>query len=608
MVWCIVVVVMTSTANKALVDELAGQWDWRIAVQKVIAGVERQKKWAPKVRTGCHTCRQRRVKCDERKPECRRCLNLKIECHYSLVPAARPQISSVLPVSTRLLRQPVQALFPDGTETSGYELEMFTVFRNETIHTLGSFNRDFWATDVPRAAQTYPALWHAILALAAVQQRVEAPIDEDRAAAAADEPAIAIARRHYVFALDQFNKSIACMADRLKKADPLTYADKEMVLLTNVIYVGICNILGDTKQAISHVKNITELISQFRFGEDMSKDKSSRGILRYPEFMAVLAFIDGQSGDFDEITDRFERDYVVSVPSYESFSSVTEAYIAFLVIMFDGLKPINYGNQYTFHARISILTGKLEDYKIRLAEYEFRQLNKGLSKADSNCISELRLFLRYFDAYFSTWSSTTRADWIKCEMQFEQLLRDIQKILHEQGQNMRDNAKSQNLEQQEDFLPALHTRARPFSFCLSPSTLLHEILRVTYTSRVRFKAQELMKRYPYQEGVLDSDFLVGRYEAFTHFMLRGRERTLPTQRQGCPAMRWFTDTGMGPDGPFDGCQDCECVEGVYTCRDHGVHFFMIEVINGEEFLRVQSRYERRYALEGEVFEYLADVD
>ncbi|KAM0668102.1 hypothetical protein MY8738_000861 [Beauveria namnaoensis] len=33
----------------------------------------RRKRWAPKVKTGCVTCRVRRVKCDETKPHCKRC-------------------------------------------------------------------------------------------------------------------------------------------------------------------------------------------------------------------------------------------------------------------------------------------------------------------------------------------------------------------------------------------------------------------------------------------------------------------------------------------------------------------------------------------------------
>jgi len=35
---------------------------------------KRKRVGKPKVKTGCETCKKRRVKCDEGKPECLRCL------------------------------------------------------------------------------------------------------------------------------------------------------------------------------------------------------------------------------------------------------------------------------------------------------------------------------------------------------------------------------------------------------------------------------------------------------------------------------------------------------------------------------------------------------
>ncbi|KAI1627463.1 hypothetical protein EDD37DRAFT_647138 [Exophiala viscosa] len=40
----------------------------------------RQRKWAPKVRTGCKTCKVRKKKCDETKPHCLRCVKDKFTC------------------------------------------------------------------------------------------------------------------------------------------------------------------------------------------------------------------------------------------------------------------------------------------------------------------------------------------------------------------------------------------------------------------------------------------------------------------------------------------------------------------------------------------------
>ncbi|KHO00691.1 uncharacterized protein MAM_01469 [Metarhizium album ARSEF 1941] len=51
---------------------------------------QRVKKWAPKVRTGCLTCRARHVKCDEGKPECYRCVSSRRPCKGYQELSARP--------------------------------------------------------------------------------------------------------------------------------------------------------------------------------------------------------------------------------------------------------------------------------------------------------------------------------------------------------------------------------------------------------------------------------------------------------------------------------------------------------------------------------------
>ncbi|KAK2594079.1 hypothetical protein QQS21_008228 [Conoideocrella luteorostrata] len=43
----------------------------------------RQKRWAPKVTTGCKTCRARRIKCDEAKPHCKQCISRGRWCEYA---------------------------------------------------------------------------------------------------------------------------------------------------------------------------------------------------------------------------------------------------------------------------------------------------------------------------------------------------------------------------------------------------------------------------------------------------------------------------------------------------------------------------------------------
>ena len=41
---------------------------------------ESEQKVKKRTKTGCHTCRTRRIKCDERKPECNNCIKSKRHC------------------------------------------------------------------------------------------------------------------------------------------------------------------------------------------------------------------------------------------------------------------------------------------------------------------------------------------------------------------------------------------------------------------------------------------------------------------------------------------------------------------------------------------------
>ncbi|KAJ5810885.1 hypothetical protein N7447_010401, partial [Penicillium robsamsonii] len=48
--------------------------------QKSQFPARRRRKWAPKLKSGCMTCKVRRVKCDEEKPHCRRCMSTGRKC------------------------------------------------------------------------------------------------------------------------------------------------------------------------------------------------------------------------------------------------------------------------------------------------------------------------------------------------------------------------------------------------------------------------------------------------------------------------------------------------------------------------------------------------
>ncbi|KAF4991864.1 hypothetical protein FDECE_13891 [Fusarium decemcellulare] len=138
--------------------------------------------------TGCITCRIRRIKCDGGKPHCRRCVSTGRKCdgympvdsklsRRDLAAAAREPPPSIWRHYEPTPTQPSLALFSyPGTaakqDLRDREYHLFDLFRSNTAPPTTSFMPSkFWARDVLQLAHSEPAVWHAAVALAAIQNR-----------------------------------------------------------------------------------------------------------------------------------------------------------------------------------------------------------------------------------------------------------------------------------------------------------------------------------------------------------------------------------------------------------------------------------------------------
>ncbi|KAL6414394.1 hypothetical protein AUP68_00913 [Ilyonectria robusta] len=131
--------------------------------------------------TGCVTCRIRRVKCDEAKPNCQRCLNSKRQCdgylpgdstvtRRQLAEAVR-QLGVIGPVSKALTQYPGQR---SSSSSPVDNLSLFDVFRKLTAPSTANFLPSrFWTGELLQLAHSEPAVWHATLALGALHQKHE---------------------------------------------------------------------------------------------------------------------------------------------------------------------------------------------------------------------------------------------------------------------------------------------------------------------------------------------------------------------------------------------------------------------------------------------------
>ncbi|KUJ20340.1 uncharacterized protein LY89DRAFT_730388 [Mollisia scopiformis] len=125
----------------------------------------------PKVKSGCITCKARRVKCDELKPACLRCQKFGRVCDgYLPEPSQSRGLIQLQP------RIPSVTLYGPNTaiHTTEEESRYFQTFSEHTAYELsGYFDSAFWTRIVLQESHNVPAIRHAVVALGALTKSLE---------------------------------------------------------------------------------------------------------------------------------------------------------------------------------------------------------------------------------------------------------------------------------------------------------------------------------------------------------------------------------------------------------------------------------------------------
>ncbi|KAH7140420.1 hypothetical protein B0J13DRAFT_477633 [Dactylonectria estremocensis] len=123
-----------------------------------------------RVRTGCRTCKVRRVKCDEARPACLKCTSTGRKCEGYGVWGGPGCMQPSFMVSSRLALKPSISVAPVYS-LSGHDQTCFSWFRYRTVGKLpGIFRGVFWDDLVLRACCEEPAVLHAAIALGSVHK------------------------------------------------------------------------------------------------------------------------------------------------------------------------------------------------------------------------------------------------------------------------------------------------------------------------------------------------------------------------------------------------------------------------------------------------------
>ncbi|KAE9370994.1 hypothetical protein N431DRAFT_409358 [Stipitochalara longipes BDJ] len=160
-------------------------------------------------RSGCITCRIRRIKCDEGKPSCLRCTSTGRKCdgyEIKIAMAKNPQLKLHQLASRSTISQAPGSLAMDC------ELRALQHFRRRTAPALSaSFDCDFWNTVVLQVSATQDSIRSAIVALSCLHESFEKGHGNIDPTSNVDS--------NRVLALQQYNKAIHQTAQILDLQD-----------------------------------------------------------------------------------------------------------------------------------------------------------------------------------------------------------------------------------------------------------------------------------------------------------------------------------------------------------------------------------------------------
>ncbi|KAM3462881.1 hypothetical protein MY5147_007544 [Beauveria neobassiana] len=488
---------------------------------------KRQKRFANKVKTGCMTCRRRRIKCDEVKPACKKCTSTGRDCEYppTVFRFAESPIQAVSAQHKPLNIHPISLLAPQGIRVGRQEAHVFDLFRLRTVHQVGgSFNQAFWTGDVLRAARVYPAVWHACLSFAALDHRAKKPT-----ASEADKKSL------YAFALLQHNASIRHMVMIAQQASP-SYADQETFMLVSMLYTGLCCLQGDVSQAAEHARTSILLFYQWRFWEHQHQGRLDH-VLSPRALISLISLYESQI---------FGRTRNVPKPNWylqgkpptepaKAYQSVSDAFTdiqPMLTAIFQAFPMVTLPGDI---ARVVGYDDTIQEYKSRFAVWrsKFKALLDTQPEGGSNKHGAIQLQLMEVAVYVCLHLDRTLG-----EESFDHFTESFIRINHLSRQLI-------DLEKETEARQGIDGQG--FSYSVSVAELLFGVGRTCRDRLIRRESVALLRQWPRRDGVWRPIVVAAMCAAVIEL------------EEGA----WYDIRSIAPDV-------CSCVYEKFICNNHRV--------------------------------------
>ncbi|PMD35948.1 hypothetical protein L207DRAFT_569350 [Hyaloscypha variabilis F] len=292
----------------------------------------RKRRSAKKVKTGCQTCKIRRVKCDETKPYCQRCIKFGVQCD-----GYKPHEKSPVRAQT-IQRIQSKALLPKHaprpiqiTAGVGFEDDLnghcFRIYLDETAKQInGPFPNPLWSKLIPQISEQEPFVRSAIIAIGALRRHSRA-----KCLLQSEPFSLGFQGKDYQHALKLYEKSLRGMRDAILTGKH-NLRNALIACLLVFIFEGM---LGNQAAAAAHAESGLNLLFQSVINDIPGRSWEVRKAATHKYFeedllmafsaldLQVLLFIDRRSKTVHEQMKSFQTRVIGTLPV--EFRSLNEA-------------------------------------------------------------------------------------------------------------------------------------------------------------------------------------------------------------------------------------------------------------------------------------------
>ncbi|KAJ5167321.1 transcriptional regulator family: Fungal Specific TF [Penicillium canariense] len=210
-----------------------------------------------KSKTGCDTCKIRRVRCGEEKPRCVRCISTGRQCSYGASSLSKSTVPLNVAARTfACLHTHLTTSFPTWVEpqTGWRERRAFEFYFHQAGPSLsGDLDLYFWRGCVLQTCRQEPAVWDAIISLSALYERP--PLLETPPFWLINNPATVRSHSHRE-ALVWYSRSLAVLQQRINQGT----ANLSVSLISCILFIAIELLQGNRKAALGLYKQGAQLM------------------------------------------------------------------------------------------------------------------------------------------------------------------------------------------------------------------------------------------------------------------------------------------------------------------------------------------------------------